>query len=98
MRYLCLIYTEERSRPAPPTPPLPLGEGWGEGVTRVLGAAPASDPRSAVEAVFRLESGRIIATLARQVDDLGLAEEAVQDAFAAALESWPAGGVPAAPG
>jgi RNA polymerase sigma-70 factor (ECF subfamily) len=62
-------------------------------VTEASGTAGA-----AVEAVFRREAGRIIATLARHVDDLGLAEEAVQDAFASALENWPADGVPASPG
>jgi RNA polymerase sigma-70 factor (ECF subfamily) len=47
-------------------------------------------PREAVEAVFRRESGRIIAGLIRISGSFDLAEEAMQDAFAAALEHWPA--------
>jgi RNA polymerase sigma-70 factor, ECF subfamily len=51
-----------------------------------------------VEAVFRQEWGRTVAYLARVLGDLELAEDAVQDAFAAALEHWPREGVPSAPG
>jgi RNA polymerase sigma-70 factor (ECF subfamily) len=47
--------------------------------------------------VFRREHGRAVAVLTRQLGDLSLAEEAVQDAFAAALEHWPRSGVPPAP-
>ncbi len=50
-----------------------------------------------VEAVFRADYGRAIATLTRLLGDLGLAEEAVQDAFAVALETWPRDGVPPSP-
>jgi predicted RNA polymerase sigma factor len=52
----------------------------------------------AVEAVWRLESARIIAGLATLVRDVGLAEELAQDALVAALEQWPAEGIPANPG
>ena len=52
----------------------------------------------AVEAVWRIESARIIAGLARLVGDVGLAEELAQDALVAALEQWPAQGIPANPG
>jgi predicted RNA polymerase sigma factor len=52
----------------------------------------------AVEAVWRLESARIIAGLAGLVRDVGLAEELAQDALVAALEHWPAEGIPANPG
>jgi len=52
----------------------------------------------AVEAVWRLESARIIAGLAGLVRDVGLAEELAQDALVAALEQWPAEGIPASPG
>jgi predicted RNA polymerase sigma factor len=52
----------------------------------------------AVEAVWRLESARIIAGLAALVRDVGLAEELAQDALVAALEQWPAEGIPANPG
>jgi RNA polymerase sigma factor (sigma-70 family) len=52
------------------------------------------DARRAVEAVWRIESGRLIAGLARVVGDVGLAEELAQDALVAALEQWPSTGVP----
>jgi predicted RNA polymerase sigma factor len=52
----------------------------------------------AIEAVWRLESARIIAGLAGLVRDVGLAEELAQDALVAALEQWPAAGIPANPG
>jgi RNA polymerase sigma-70 factor (ECF subfamily) len=51
----------------------------------------------AVEAVYRAESRRVLATLIRLLRDFDLAEEAMQDAFAAALEQWPREGVPANP-
>jgi RNA polymerase sigma-70 factor (ECF subfamily) len=47
--------------------------------------------------IFRREHGRAVAVLARQLGDIALAEEVVQDAFAAALEHWPRTGVPPAP-
>jgi RNA polymerase sigma-70 factor (ECF subfamily) len=47
--------------------------------------------------IFRREQGRAVAVLARQLGDIALAEEVVQDAFAAALEHWPRTGVPPAP-
>jgi RNA polymerase sigma factor (sigma-70 family) len=52
----------------------------------------------AIEAVFRIESARLIAGLARIVRDLGVAEELAQDALVAALEQWPESGVPDNPG
>ncbi|MEU7726943.1 RNA polymerase sigma factor [Streptomyces sp. NPDC040724] len=52
----------------------------------------------AVEAVFRIESARIIAGVARIVRDVGIAEEIAQDALVAALEQWPESGVPERPG
>ena len=52
----------------------------------------------AVEAVWRLESARIIAGLSGLVRDVGLAEELAQDALVAALEQWPRDGVPPKPG
>jgi RNA polymerase sigma-70 factor, ECF subfamily len=54
--------------------------------------------RRAIEAVWRLESARIIAGLAGLVREVGLAEELAQDALVAALEQWPAEGIPANPG
>jgi len=58
----------------------------------------ASDARRTVEAVFRIESARLIAGLARIVRDVGLAEELAQDALVTALERWPEAGVPDNPG
>ncbi|CAN96584.1 RNA polymerase sigma-70 factor, ECF subfamily [Sorangium cellulosum So ce56] len=52
----------------------------------------------AIHAVFRIESARLIAGLARMVRDVGLAEELAQDALVAALERWPESGVPDKPG
>lgn len=52
----------------------------------------------AVEAVWRIESARVIAGLARIVNDVGLAEDLAQDALVAALEQWPAQGIPRRPG
>ncbi|WP_053694551.1 RNA polymerase sigma factor [Streptomyces sp. WM6372] len=52
----------------------------------------------AVETVFRIESARIIAGVARIVRDVGIAEEIAQDALVAALEQWPESGVPDKPG
>ncbi|HEY6147887.1 MAG TPA: RNA polymerase sigma factor [Thermoanaerobaculia bacterium] len=50
-----------------------------------------------MEAIYREESGRILATLIRLLGDFDLAEEAMQDGFAAALEQWPRAGTPANP-
>jgi RNA polymerase sigma-70 factor, ECF subfamily len=52
----------------------------------------------AIDAVWRIESARVIAGLARIVGDVGLAEELAQDALVAALEQWPSSGVPRNPG
>src|SRR5579884_461991 len=60
--------------------------------------ATGSDAQRAVEAVWRIESARLIAGLARVVRDVGLAEELAQDALVAALERWPESGVPDKPG
>ncbi|WP_220377997.1 RNA polymerase sigma factor [Streptomyces inhibens] len=56
------------------------------------------DTHRAIEAVFRIESARLIAGLTRIVRDVGLAEELAQDALVAALERWPKTGVPDNPG
>jgi RNA polymerase sigma-70 factor (ECF subfamily) len=53
--------------------------------------------REAVDAVYRSESRRILATLIRLLGDFDLAEEALQDAFASALQQWPRDGIPANP-
>jgi RNA polymerase sigma-70 factor (ECF subfamily) len=62
-----------------------------------LGFADPEDARRAVDAVYRAESRRVLATLIRLLGDFDLAEEALHDAFAAALEQWPRAGVPASP-
>lgn len=56
------------------------------------------DPRRVVEAVWRIESARVIAALARMLHDVGLAEELAQDALVLALEQWPRTGIPGNPG
>ena len=58
----------------------------------------ASDAHRAIEAVWRIESARLIAGLARMVGDVGVAEDLAQDALVAALEQWPESGVPDNPG
>jgi RNA polymerase sigma-70 factor, ECF subfamily len=58
----------------------------------------ASATHRAIDAVWRIESARLIAGLARIVRDVGIAEELAQDALVAALEQWPESGVPDNPG
>src|ERR1700682_1748078 len=58
----------------------------------------ATDTHHAIDAVWRIESARIIAGLARIVRDVGLAEELAQDALVAALQQWPESGIPDNPG
>jgi RNA polymerase sigma factor (sigma-70 family) len=58
----------------------------------------ATDTHRAIDAVWRIESARIIAGLARIVRDVGHAEELAQDALVAALEQWPNSGIPDNPG
>jgi RNA polymerase sigma factor (sigma-70 family) len=57
-----------------------------------------SETHGAIDAVWRIESARLIAGLARIVGDIGVAEELAQDALVAALEQWPESGVPEHPG
>ena len=58
----------------------------------------SADTHRAIDAVWRIESARIIASLTRMVRDVGLAEELAQDALVAALQQWPESGVPDNPG
>ena len=58
----------------------------------------ARDLHRTIDAVWRIESARIIGALARRVRDVGLAEELAQDALVAALEHWPRDGIPDNPG
>src|SRR5271155_4404418 len=64
-------------------------------IERMLPADAAA--RDAVENVYRTDSRRVLATLIRLVGDFDLAEEAMHDAFAAAVEQWTRDGVPASP-
>jgi RNA polymerase sigma factor (sigma-70 family) len=61
-------------------------------------AATTRDPKRTVEAVWRIECARVVGGVARLVGDVGQAEEFAQDALVAALEQWPASGVPDNPG
>jgi len=56
------------------------------------------ETHGAIQAVFRIEWARLVAGLVRVVRDVGLAEELAQDAIVAALEQWPASGIPENPG
>ena len=56
-----------------------------------------ADPTREIEGVFRREYGRAVAVLVRVFGDIGVAEEAVQDAFAAAVQRWPSDGLPPSP-
>jgi len=58
----------------------------------------ATDTHKAIDAVWKIESARIIAGLTRIVRDVGLAEELAQDALVAALQQWPESGIPDNPG
>lgn len=57
-----------------------------------------SETNRAIDAVWRIESAKVIAAVARIVRDVGLAEELAHDALVAALEQWPESGVPRNPG
>jgi RNA polymerase sigma factor (sigma-70 family) len=57
-----------------------------------------ADTHGAIDAVWRIESAKVIAGLTRIVGDVGLAEELAQDALVAALERWPESGIPRNPG
>ena len=63
-----------------------------------MASAVTADVKAAVDAVFREEWGRVVATLIRVTGDWDLAEEVAQDAFAMALQRWPADGIPRRPG
>ena len=57
-----------------------------------------TETHRAIETIFRIEQARLIASLARMVRDIGLAEELAQDALLTALAEWPASGIPEKPG
>lgn len=58
----------------------------------------ASDTQQTIDAIWRIESAKLIASLTRMVRDVGLAEDLAQDALVAALEQWPESGIPGNPG
>ena len=60
--------------------------------------AARTETRAAIDAVWRIESARVVGGLARLVHDIGWAEDLAQDALVAALEQWPQAGIPANPG
>ena len=68
-----------------------------EGPSHVMSAAAEQRAREMIDAVYRTESRRVLATLIRLLGDFDVAEDALQDAFAAAAERWPRDGVPANP-
>jgi RNA polymerase sigma factor (sigma-70 family) len=74
-----------------------LHEGIEDGVM-VAVTATNTHTHNTIDAVWRIESARIIASLARIVRDVGLAEELAQDALVAALQQWPESGIPDNPG
>jgi len=63
-----------------------------------MGNVTETDIHNAIQAVWRIESARIVAGIARIVHDIGLAEDLAQDALVAALEQWPTSGMPQNPG
>ncbi len=88
---------------ADPEPDRPAGDRRRRGRARPaagpgVGAASEARTRQIVDGLFRRESGRAVATLIRVLADFDLAEEAVQEAFAVALERWPELGIPDNPG
>ena len=74
----------------------PVAGGSIGGMT--VDSTPATAATVAIETVFRLEFPRLVAGLARRVDDVGLAEDLAQEALADALVQWPRDGVPRNPG
>lgn len=63
-----------------------------------MGTVTETNTHNAIQAVWRIESARIVAGIARIVRDIGVAEDLAQDALVAALEQWPTSGVPQNPG
>jgi RNA polymerase sigma factor (sigma-70 family) len=89
---------ESPESPKPPSPPDPAARGSPLPRRRGEHAMPDERTHRAIDAVWRLESGKVIAHVARLVRDIGLAEELAQDALVSALEHWPVDGLPDNPG
>src|SRR6266481_4678597 len=64
---------------------------------KCMGEDIAAHVRDSVDAIYRSDSRRVLATLIRLLGDFDLAEEALHDAFAAAVEQWPRDGMPSNP-
>src|SRR5213594_730492 len=62
-----------------------------------MGAEATAEVRGVVDGIYRADSRRVLATLIRLLGDFELAEEALHDAFTAAVERWPRDGMPASP-
>ena len=75
-----------------------MREGPGSARTGAMPLMPAADVNRTIDAVWRIESARLIAGVARLVRDVGVAEDLAQEALVAALEQWPESGVPDNPG
>jgi predicted RNA polymerase sigma factor len=79
-----------------------IGDDFARGLAALKAVAEryvgGSGTNRAIDAVWRIESAKVIASLARMLRDVGLAEELAQDALVAALETWPDDGVPDNPG
>ncbi len=88
-------YSNTRAREGAPAIGLRTGRAPGGPGHR---EAATTEAHRATEAIWRIESARLIAGLARVIGDIGTAEELAQDALVAALEQWPAEGVPERPG
>ncbi len=89
---------EHRSAQREGSPVPPKGRPEGEHRSAQRGGAPREAAHRAIEAVWRIESAKIIAGIARMVRDVGTAEELAQDALVAALETWADNGIPDNPG
>ena len=63
-----------------------------------MGLVTVAETHRTIDAVWRIESAKLIAGLTRLVGDVGLAEDLAQDALVAALERWPQSGIPEKPG
>ena len=75
-----------------------MREGPGSARTGAMPLMPVADVNRTIDAVWRIESARLIAGVARLVRDVGVAEDIAQEALVAALEQWPESGVPDNPG
>jgi hypothetical protein len=97
---LCDPKAQHRSCPDPPFATLIRG-GWFAKVVvmseRVRSEHSSEQIRVLLDSLYRVESGRVLATLIRLLGDFDLAEDAMHEAFAAALSLWPGSGIPGNP-